>query len=276
MGLVAGGLAAQDKAKPEAESKPAVEAPAPPSPSKDLVKRGGAWFLFKASPAEGGKAATEAMESIGDSISRRLDPDGKLNVKVAPHGENVLYIEVPGLDAKTADAAKPTIVRQGKLAFHLLGPDGINGTATKGDKTEKPGLLKLRYLPEAKSGDRTRQWLWVESKTTLTGKMVRSATPHLQPGAVDFTLYVELHQEAGKKMREITKANLGKPLAVIVDSEIVSAPTIMTEIGAHFQVSGQFTEAEAAALASQLSNPLDHPVTLLNSGFIPPTGAQKP
>lgn len=274
MCLVAGGLAAPEKTRSEAGSKPAAEALAPPAPSKDLVQRGGAWFLFKASPAEGGKATTEAMESIGDSISHRLDPNGKLNVKVAPHGENVLYIEVPGLDAKSADAAKPIIETQGKLAFHLLGPDGLDGFTDAEDDALKPGLVKLRYLPEA--NDKSRKWLWVEFQTNLTGKMVRSATPDLQPGSGSFVLDAQLHLDAGEKMRELTKANLGKPLAIVVDGEIVSAPTIQAEFGAHFQISGQFTEAEAVALASQLANPLNHPVTLLNSGTIPPATGQKP
>jgi preprotein translocase subunit SecD len=275
--LAAGGLFAQEKEAEGGEQKPAAEAPAPPAPSKDLTGPGGAWFFLRVVPADGKLAPTEAMEQTADSIRRRLSPADALDVIVTSPGNNLLYAEVPRLTPGKMEAARATVQKPAVLAFHLTGPEGLEGMTTAEDKSEKPGLKKLHYLDagwkekDANAG----KWLWVQEKPALSGRLVQSATPIQHPGAVSHSLYVSLHKEAGERMRELSKAQLGKPLAIVLDGEVLSAPIIRGEFGADFHITGLFTEEETATLSTLLANPFPLPVTLLNSGTVPPA-SKKP
>lgn len=212
------------------------------------------------------------MERIGDAISHRVDPSGVLDVTVTPHGDNQLYLEVPGLALKAVEAAHAALVKTGRLSFHLLGPDGLQGTTAAEDKSVKPGLSLLRYRESGwrEKGAPSDSWLWVQQEPSLSGDIVKSATHTLERGATSYSLSIELRKEAGDRMLRFTKAQLGKPLAIVVDGEALSAPIIQGEFGANFVITGHFTKSAAASLAALLTHPLDHPVIIANSGTLPP------
>jgi preprotein translocase subunit SecD len=273
--FAAGNLPAQERAANQfpAKSAPPAALPALPAPSPALTNKGGAWYLIRVVPVKPGKVATETMEHIGDSIAGRIRHfGGELDVTVAPRGENELFVEAPGLLPKAMPAVEARILKQGRLAFHLLGPDGLQGTATIHDTVDKPGLKKLRWEDEEElpRAQKVTKQLWVQQKAALEGAVVKSAVPELQPGASSFSLHVELHPDAAKAMRALTKTNVGKPLAIVVDDTVLSVPVVMTEFGTLFLITGNFTEPEAAGLSELLAHPLDHPVTIVNSGTLPP------
>ena len=77
---------------------------------------------------------------------------------------------------------------------------------------------------------------------------VQSARPGLddanRPG-VEF----ELDTRGEGLFLTLTKANIGKPLAILVDDKVVSVPIIRTAVGRRGFISGRFTQEEAAKLA---------------------------
>ena len=258
-------------------AKPAPVAPAPPAASKYLTQKGGAWFMIRVGAAEGREVNKANVMQTGNVISRRLDPLHTMPVSVIPLGADMIYVEVCGLDPANLEAAKADIIKPAKLSFHLLGPDGLEGTTTAEDKSEKPGLVKLTFLDGKKPKEKSSRCLWIQKQPELSGMIVKNATPDQMPGATSYCLIVSLHAGFGEKMIEITKGNTGKPLAIVMDDEILSAPIIQAVFGADFQISGHFTELEARTLATQLVNPLENPVTIVNSGTVPlPAAAKKP
>ena len=86
-------------------------------------------------------------------------------------------------------------------------------------------------------------------KTSLTGIYLVSAELDLNPPTVDLTF-----NETGKEMlQELTKHNVGLPLAVVVDGRIVAAPTIEEPItGDTVRLVGVLNPGEALEVASQL------------------------
>ena len=66
-------------------------------------------------------------------------------------------------------------------------------------------------------------------------------------------------------MSKLTSDNLGKPMAIVLDNEVISAPTIQGSFGSNFQITGSYTEAEARELSSQLENPLENPLIVEQS-----------
>ncbi|MDO8639045.1 MAG: protein translocase subunit SecD [Candidatus Daviesbacteria bacterium] len=65
---------------------------------------------------------------------------------------------------------------------------------------------------------------------------------------------IEFTSEGGQKFAEITKRNVGKPIAIFLDDSLVSAPNVQQEIiGGNAVITGQFTTEEAKNLSIQLN-----------------------
>ena len=67
-----------------------------------------------------------------------------------------------------------------------------------------------------------------------------------------FDVAIILTAEAGSKMATATSTHTGRPLAIIVNGEVIAAPTVRDTIGDQAVISGDFTRAEAERIASGL------------------------
>ena len=64
-------------------------------------------------------------------------------------------------------------------------------------------------------------------------------------GASRFGVGVELSAAGGEKMRRATANHLGRPLAILIDGEVVTAPVVRGPISTSALISGDYTRAEA-------------------------------
>jgi len=257
---------------------------------KGIDLKGGASFLVRVQPAEGKAVNPDSLAQAQAIIDKRLNPQGTLDVTVTPQGTDRLYVEVPGLDDEAIRKAKETIEKVARLQFRLLHPDSYsqNGVipASPDDTAPRPGYVRLRYLGNkeskkdqeagAEKPEPPAEYVWAFNKAELSGKSVDNAVPDIQPGATSYMIHVDLDDADGDKMMAITKANVGKPMAICLENtpgefDVVSAPTIQGVFGANFQITGKFSEEEARTLASQLMNPLENPLVVEQSSTISPT-----
>ena len=90
--------------------------------------------------------------------------------------------------------------------------------------------------------------------TDLTGADLEKADVTFDQTTGKPAISLKFTQEGGQKFTQITKRNVGKPLAIVLDEEIVSAPIVQEEItGGSAQISGDFTLDEAKNLTIQLN-----------------------
>ena len=75
-----------------------------------------------------------------------------------------------------------------------------------------------------------------------------SVIPGNQPS--QFWIDVRLKAAGANRMREATRNHLGKPVAILIDGEVVAAPTIKSPIGEAAVISGDFTQSDAQRIAS--------------------------
>jgi TonB family protein len=68
-----------------------------------------------------------------------------------------------------------------------------------------------------------------------------------------FRIGVRFSDAAATRMLSATKAHLGKPLAIMLDGNVISAPTLRAPIGDSGEISGDFTAASAQDLATKLA-----------------------
>ncbi|UPA22406.1 protein translocase subunit SecD [Candidatus Peribacteria bacterium] len=90
--------------------------------------------------------------------------------------------------------------------------------------------------------------------TELDGKHFRSATVTLEPNTSLPVVQIVFNAEGARLFQELTKANIGKRIAIFVGGELVSAPTVQTEItGGSAVITGSQNYEEARILAQDLN-----------------------
>jgi preprotein translocase subunit SecD len=110
-----------------------------------------------------------------------------------------------------------------------------------------PSNLELVEAAPA-PGERQQVWYLVQKSAVITGRDLKNARPtqrQLGGSAVSFFLT----PAGSEKFGNATGANVGKQLAIILDSRVKSAPTINERITDQGEISGSFTPEEANDLA---------------------------
>lgn len=102
--------------------------------------------------------------------------------------------------------------------------------------------------------------------TQLTGKQLQSAVVDFDQQIGQPQVAIQFDDEGAKLFGELTKANIGKPVAIFLDGKPISTPTVNQEIqGGRAVISGNFTVEEAKQLARRLqAGALPVPVSLVS------------
>lgn len=103
--------------------------------------------------------------------------------------------------------------------------------------------------------------------TGLSGKNLKSASVVFQnQGLSEPQVSLKFDDEGTKLFADLTKKNLGKPIAIYLDNQIISAPTVQAEITTGDAViTGDFSVDEAKKLAGRLNEgALPVPLTLIS------------
>lgn len=145
-------------------------------------------------------------------------------------------------------------------------------------KAERP-LNKInikRILVKKKTElDYLQDNAWVN--TELSGKYLKNSTVGFTSTTNEPEVTLSFDDTGKKLFSEITEKNIGKRVAIFLDGNIISAPTVNTAItGGEAVISGGFTLQEAKELSMRLnSGALPVPVNLLNQKNIGPTLGQE-
>jgi hypothetical protein len=109
-----------------------------------------------------------------------------------------------------------------------------------------PGLRAARVG----SSNRT---VYLHPETVVTnGDIARS---RVIPGGApsQFGIDVQLNNAGAEKMRQATMSHLGKPVAILIDGNVVIAPTVKSAIDAEAVISGDYTQADAQRIAAGMT-----------------------
>ncbi len=112
--------------------------------------------------------------------------------------------------------------------------------------------------------------------TQLTGRYLKKAELAFEPTTNKPVVSIEFNDEGSKLFEQLTEKNVGKPLAIYIDNELISAPTVQEKIsGGKAQISGNFTLDEAKSLARNLNaGALPVPIKLISQETIGPSLGQ--
>lgn len=159
--------------------------------------------------------------------------------------------------------SEPTVVtaKNGGLYRIIVDLAGRDVTAAIKEIGDTPTLIFAEVGEDPNDKEKT-----VFTPTELTGRYVESAQVIFggQVGQPQISLVFD--DEGAKLFEAITEKNIGKPLAVFLDNNLITAPTVQEKItGGKAQITGQFTIPEAKQLVERFNaGALPAPITLIN------------
>lgn len=121
---------------------------------------------------------------------------------------------------------------------------------------EIPGVTDANKVLEELGKPGSLEFQDSEGKVVLDGTDVKSATAQIQEdnsGNKKNMVSLEMTKEGKKKFADATQQNLGKPIAIVYDGQIISSPTVNSAItNGQAVIEGDFTYEEAEELASTI------------------------
>ncbi len=198
----------------------------------------GAGDIITVTLSEGEKQATDerTMQQSLEIIRRRIDEVGTREPTIQRQGSDRILIQVPGIGS--AAELKAIIGTTAQLTFNPV----VNRGA---DENASPGLGNS-LLPDAEAPG---IFYIIETAPVVTGEELVDAQPSFDQNgrpAVSF----RFDTTGARKFGTYTAENIGAPFAIVLDDEVISAPTIQSAIpGGSGIITGNFSVEESTNLA---------------------------
>lgn len=176
---------------------------------------GGSRITYSAVTDDTGSSLSEGMDSILQAMRTRLDNSGYTEANVYLVGDNMITVEIPGID--DPNEAVKSFGSMGKLTFR---------------NTDGETVLTGEDVAKAQA---------VYAQTS--------------DGTYEYQVSLSFTEEGSKKFAAATKAAVGKTIAIYMDEELLSKPNVKEEItGGEASISsGNMTLEYAKMLAGNIN-----------------------
>ncbi len=205
-----------------------------------------------------------ALQQSIEIVRRRVDETGTKEPVIQRQGEDRIVLQLPGID--DPERIKGLLGRTAKLTFHLVDLESMDSSTKKRIPVSSIRIPSSRS--EVQSGGLTDYIL--KRRAILTGDMLVDASPSFQDGrpVVSF----RLDNRGAKRFADVTTENVGKPFAIVLDGEVISAPRIQSPIlGGNAVITGSFSTEEVQDMALLLrAGALPAPLNILEERTVGP------
>ena len=184
-------------------------------------------------------AADAAARSI-EVIRHRIDQVGVSEPQISRVGTDRILVQLPGVENPAQ--LRALIGATAQMSFHLVESD--TGGAQAG----------TTIMPLRDGGQ-----IAVQDRVALAGDHLTSAASEIDPQTGRPVVTFRFDTTGALEFGRITAENVGRPFAIVLDGQVLTAPVIQQPIlGGSGQITGNFTMEETQTLA-----------VLLNSGSLP-------
>ncbi|HEU0010501.1 MAG TPA: protein translocase subunit SecD [Verrucomicrobiae bacterium] len=208
-------------------------------------------------------------------IRRRVDSLGVAEPVIQALGENRIEVQLPGLSESDKERARALIQKAAFLEFRMVHADSDLLIAKN---IIEPGYEVMTLEQKVKKDGReekvTRRHL-VNKKPELTGEHIKRAEVVRDQFSNKPEITFELDKEGAKIFEKVTtewqpKGDRKYQLAIVLDGELRSAPSINSVISSSGRIMGDFDQKEALDLKNTLENPLQAPVVVEAESSVDP------
>ncbi len=237
-----------------------------------LDLQGGMHLVLQTKPTNNQPLTRESVLGSIEVIRNRIDSLGLTEPSIRIKGKDQISIELPGI--KNPDEAKAMIGDTALLEFVIAewAPPGIETLAPEKQKILIGESGKLAFMEQDNQSSSSIKRPIILKEIALTGADLKQASP----GTDQFgkpIVNLEFTPEGGNKFYKATAKSINKPLAILLDKRIISAPNVNQAIsGGKAQISGDFTPNEVSNLIIKLNaGALPIPVEIISEKQIGPT-----
>jgi preprotein translocase subunit SecD len=233
-----------------------------------LVEVSGAQITISYTVDEIRNRNNQVMQQSIEIVRRRVDEFGTTEPTIQRQGADRILVQVPGL--ANPERLIEIIGQTAKMTFHLLDERFAPGMPLPTVAPAGSFFAKQRLSKEEKSRNEPAITYVVKKRVMVSGENLVDAQPTFERGrpVVSF----RFDTIGGKKFGRVTQANVGKPFAIVLDNEVISAPVIQEPIlGGSGIISGRFTVPETQDLALLLrAGALPAPMAVLEQRSVGP------
>jgi SecD/SecF fusion protein len=247
-----------------------------------LDLQGGTAFMVRMEQPITAPGDTNAVDEIDrasqvdqaiEVLRRRVDAFGVAEPVIQRAGEDRILVQLPGLSEAEIESARTAIAKPASLAFRLVHPQSDEYIR---QQIVPPGYERLTMTRAARNpGEKEQVFAYLVKKAPeqgLIGKYVNRAGVTRDPISNQPLITMRFDSEGARIFGDVTRANVGRLLGIVLDGELYSAPRINGPItGGSAQIEGDFSIKEALELSHVLMNPLETPLTIEEQRGVDPS-----
>lgn len=242
----------------------------------------------KADTAKGGNTSLSALEKTNTDTNATF-ADSDKTASGAVDSAKLIRQKYP-FSSLFLDIARPYQDEQGHVGYpSYIGMVSKSDTAKLNKllnseivKSAFPSNLVFMYGKPDEKNEQMRGVLQLYAIKTLDNGQARLEGDHItdasqgnnQMGQV--TVNMKMDESGSRIWADMTKKNVGKPIAIVLDNIVYSAPNVNGEItGGSSEITGSYTVAEAQDMANILeSGKLPAPAKIVQEQIVGPTLGQ--
>ena len=183
----------------------------------------------------------QVVDQSVEIIERRVNAMGLVEPSIQRQGADRVLVQVPGLG--NPEELIKVIGTTAKLTFRLVDTSMSVEQALQG---RPPPESEIVYGSKAEN----RQPYLLEKRVIVSGEELTDAQPGFDQRTSEPIVSFKFNTSGARKFAQVTQENVGRPFAIVLDDEVISAPVIREPIlGGSGQISGNFTVESANNLA---------------------------
>ena len=199
---------------------------------------------------------SSAVEQSLEIVRHRIDEVGVAEPTIQRVGRDRILVQLPGV--QDPDRIKRLLGSTAKLGFYLV--EGMGAAAPSSLDTTQvlPGRDGQKYV--------------ITKRPVVTGDQLVDAKAAFDQRSGEPIVSFQFDATGKRAFGRFTQANVGKPLAIVLDGKVLSAPVIREPIiGGSGQISGRFSAQEATDLSTLLrAGALPAPLTVIEERTVGP------
>lgn len=181
------------------------------------------------------RTRTMLLQSI-EMVHRRIDEFGTAEANVQQQGDQNILVQLPGVSDPAR--VRELLGKTAKMTFRFVHPES---QALLAQGKIPPGHEKLK-------GKGANEFYIVNKQIMMGGENLTNASPgfdQFNRPSVNF----KFDTYGARKFGDITRKNIGRQLAIILDNQVISAPSINSQINGSGEIVGQFDVKETTELS---------------------------
>ncbi len=207
------------------------------------------------------------LQQVVEVMQNRVDGLGVSEPSIRPVSDHSVQIQLPGMNLRDDPEGIESLKKPARLEFRLVHRDLFPGPGVEAP----PGYEALYIEDEDAAGEIVERGYFVKRLPEATGSIVsRAGAMQNQTGG--FQVYIDFTSEGSGRFASITEkiveanqqsqGNRAGQLAIVLDGELKSAPTVREVIRGGATITGRFSQREAIELSNTLNNPLEYELTV--------------